>query len=42
MLLAPFEVVTREADQVLAAAGERDGHIFNLGREILPLTPPTT
>jgi uroporphyrinogen decarboxylase len=39
VLLAPFEVVTREADRVLAAAGGRDGHIFNLGHGVLPDTP---
>jgi uroporphyrinogen decarboxylase len=40
VLLAPFEVVRREADRVLAAAGGRDGHIFNLGHGVLPDTPP--
>jgi len=39
VLLAPFEVVAREADRVLAAAGGRDGHIFNLGHGVLPDTP---
>jgi len=39
VLLAPFEVVLREADLVLAAAGGRDGHIFNLGHGVLPDTP---
>src|SRR5918995_366172 len=39
VLLAPFEVVVREADRVLAAAGGRDGHIFNLGHGVLPDTP---
>jgi uroporphyrinogen decarboxylase len=39
VLLAPFEVVTREADRVLGAAGGRDGHIFNLGHGVLPDTP---
>jgi uroporphyrinogen decarboxylase len=39
VLLAPFEVVTREADRVLAAAGGRDGHVFNLGHGVLPDTP---
>ena len=37
--LAPFEVVAREADRVLAAAGGRDGHVFNLGHGVLPETP---
>jgi uroporphyrinogen decarboxylase len=39
VLLAPFEVVRRHADQVLAAAGGRDGHVFNLGHGVLPDTP---
>jgi uroporphyrinogen decarboxylase len=39
VMLAPFEVVRREADRVLAAAGGRDGHIFNLGHGVLPDTP---
>ena len=30
-LLAPWEVVEREALDVLARAGGRDGHVFNLG-----------
>jgi uroporphyrinogen decarboxylase len=32
-------VVVREADRVLAAAGGRDGHIFNLGHGVLPDSP---
>jgi uroporphyrinogen decarboxylase len=39
VLLAPFEVVVRQADRVLRAAGGRDGHIFNLGHGVLPDTP---
>jgi uroporphyrinogen decarboxylase len=39
VLLAPYEVVVREADRVLAAAGGRDGHVFNLGHGVLPDTP---
>jgi uroporphyrinogen decarboxylase len=39
VLLAPFEVVAREADRVLAEAGGRDGHIFNLGHGVLPDSP---
>jgi uroporphyrinogen decarboxylase len=39
VLLAPFEVVAREADRVLEAAGGRDGHVFNLGHGVLPDTP---
>ncbi|HEX8135136.1 MAG TPA: uroporphyrinogen decarboxylase family protein, partial [Actinomycetes bacterium] len=40
VLLAPFEVVVREADRVLEAAGVRYGHVFNLGHGVLPDTPP--
>src|SRR4029450_6667321 len=39
VLVAPFEVVVRQADRVLRAAGTRDGHIFNLGHGGLPDTP---
>jgi uroporphyrinogen decarboxylase len=39
VLLAPYEVVARQADRVLAEAGGRDGHIFNLGHGVLPDTP---
>jgi uroporphyrinogen decarboxylase len=39
VLLAPYEVVEREADRILAEAGGRDGHIFNLGHGVLPDTP---
>jgi uroporphyrinogen decarboxylase len=39
VLLAPFEVVVRQADRVLRAAGGRDGHVFNLGHGVLPDTP---
>ncbi len=38
VMLAPFDVVAREARQVLAQAGGRPGHIFNLGHEVLPDT----
>ena len=38
-LLAPPEVVRRRATAVLEAAGERPGHIMNLGYGILPGTP---
>jgi uroporphyrinogen decarboxylase len=34
-----MEVVLREADRVLQAAGGRNGHIFNLGHGVLPDTP---
>jgi uroporphyrinogen decarboxylase len=38
IMLAPFEVVAREARQVLALADGRPGHIFNLGHGVLPET----
>ena len=41
-LLAPWEVVEREALAVLRAADGRDGHIFNLGHGVLPSTAPET
>ena len=39
-LTAPWEVVEREALDVLARAGGRPGHIFNLGHGVLPETDP--
>ncbi|MFN2543577.1 MAG: uroporphyrinogen decarboxylase [Actinomycetota bacterium] len=39
-LLAPWEVVERKAMQVLAHAGGRPGHVFNLGHGVLPGTDP--
>ncbi len=38
--LAPFEVVAAETREVLARAGDRPGHIFNLGHGVLPETDP--
>jgi uroporphyrinogen decarboxylase len=38
VLLAPFEVVAREARKILELAGGRPGHIFNLGHGVLPET----
>jgi uroporphyrinogen decarboxylase len=38
-LFAPFDVVARSADDILARAGTRAGHIFNLGHGLLPATP---
>ena len=38
-LLAPPEVLEREARRVLDEAGGRPGHVFNLGHGILPNTP---
>jgi uroporphyrinogen decarboxylase len=42
VLSAPWEVVEAEADRVLARAGSRDGHIFNLGHGVPPDTDPDT
>ncbi len=42
LLLAPWNVVEREARAVLHRAGGRAGHIFNLGHGILPQTDPET
>jgi len=39
VLLAPWEVVEREAQVVLDAAAGRDGHIFNLGHGVMPESP---
>lgn len=39
LLLAPKDRLTAAADDVLARAGGRVGHIFNLGHGILPGTP---
>lgn len=39
-LLAPWEVIEREARDVLARGADRRGHIFNLGHGVLPETDP--
>ena len=39
-LLGPWERVAAGADDVLARAGGRPGHIFNLGHGVLPETDP--
>lgn len=39
-LAAPWEVVAREARDVLERAAGRPGHIFNLGHGVLPETDP--
>jgi uroporphyrinogen decarboxylase len=41
-LLAPWNVAEREALDVLARAGGRPGHVFNLGHGVLPETAPDT
>jgi uroporphyrinogen decarboxylase len=38
--LAPVAVVEAEAREVLSAAGDQPGHIFNLGHGVLPETDP--
>jgi uroporphyrinogen decarboxylase len=40
VLLGPWERVERRARDVLARAGGRPGHIFNLGHGVLPPTDP--
>jgi uroporphyrinogen decarboxylase len=41
-LLAGWEIAEREALEVLARAGGRAGHVFNLGHGVLPETEPDT
>ncbi|HEY8679157.1 MAG TPA: uroporphyrinogen decarboxylase [Candidatus Dormibacteraeota bacterium] len=38
-VLAPWPVVEQKARDVIALAGSRPGHIFNLGHGVLPATP---
>jgi uroporphyrinogen decarboxylase len=38
-LFAPQDVLERRVREVLALAGGRPGHIFNLGHGIVPGTP---
>ncbi len=38
-LFAPLSEISRRVDDILARAGNRPGHIFNLGHGILPETP---
>ena len=40
VLLGPWERVEAAARDVLARAGGRPGHIFNLGHGVLPGTDP--
>lgn len=39
-LLGPWELVEQRALEILAQAGGRPGHIFNLGHGVLPQTAP--
>jgi uroporphyrinogen decarboxylase len=39
VLLGPWDAVERKARDVLARAGGRAGHVFNLGHGVLPDTP---
>ncbi len=39
VLLGPVDRILEAVDDVLARAGGRPGHIFNLGHGILPMTP---
>jgi uroporphyrinogen decarboxylase len=41
-VLAPWESLRRKACDVLARAGGRPGHVFNLGHGVLPDTEPET
>src|SRR5262249_21181015 len=41
VLLGPWERVERGAEDVLARAGGRPGHVFNLGHGVLPDTDPS-
>jgi uroporphyrinogen decarboxylase len=40
ILLGPFERVQAEAERIVARAGGRPGHVFNLGHGVLPATDP--
>jgi uroporphyrinogen decarboxylase len=40
VLLGPWERVEAAAREVLARAGDRPGHVFNLGHGVLPQTDP--
>jgi uroporphyrinogen decarboxylase len=39
-MLAPWPVIEAGMRDVLARAGGRPGHIFNLGHGVMPQTPP--
>ena len=40
LLLGPFDRARAAAEQILADAGGRPGHVFNLGHGVLPETDP--
>ena len=40
VLLGPFDRIRAETDRILVRAGDRPGHIFNLGHGVLPATEP--
>jgi len=40
LLLGPFDRARAAAEQILAEAGGRPGHVFNLGHGVLPETDP--
>ncbi len=42
LLLGPWERIEHETERILALAGGRPGHVFNLGHGVLPGTPPET
>lgn len=42
LCLSPWPEVKQGIDDILAAAGDRAGHIFNLGHGVLPPTDPAT
>ena len=40
VLLSSPEVISREANKILAGYGHGNGHVFNLGHGVSPITPP--
>jgi len=40
ILLGPVDLIEKNVKKILVRAGDRPGHIFNLGHGILPNTPP--
>jgi len=40
ILLGPVDLIEKDVKKILDRAGDRPGHIFNLGHGILPNTPP--